>query len=176
MKNKKLLIFFISLFLNLSFNLFSQEKINPKEKGKEIFEVFKSLNSISNETYLQKFIDIDFLKSVIRENNNIEEHKKNEFLHLSKEIWNEKILSELNSIKSLGKEYKISWNAIKFSDFTYNIRKNSNFGLKKYLCVLVFKTETEKNRLYGIEVDLVEIDNQLFIIEIDDLKHIDFRK
>lgn len=163
----KSLIITISLFFSIGI-VHSQTMQKPQDFSLKVFNILKNLDKQTTEEYINNFEKIDVIREDVRSDGRMSDEDKYDFLTISKDIWETKILSDRARIISKGVELKISWDSIVYSDFIYIEKPDKNFPL--YECVVIFDSKNLENLIYGVEIVLFVANDNIYIYEIKKLK------
>jgi hypothetical protein len=134
----------------------------PEQVGEKVYQIAKRLNTQSKEEYIKFFLTVEEMRELGKNEELItEENIRNYLTSMSKDNWNQIVFKEYDHIISRGKEYKIDWAEIEYSDYTFKIDKED--GFKSSTGKLYFKDQENSYYLEtvaiwnGIEYKIVEI-------------------
>ncbi len=126
---KKLYYIFALLITSTLFIACQNSKgvAKAEDMGKYVFDVLKKMDNTSKDDYIQTIFTIEEVKEFGKNNADIiNERGRKQIADLTAEKYNERMEIDYNSIKKAAENYGIVWNAIEYSDYTYEDKEEDN--------------------------------------------------
>ena len=146
-----LIALFIAVFSGYSQN--SKSAATADEVGKYAFNILKKLDKTSEEEFVNSLLTIEEVKVYVEKVSDTAaaNRLKKEIKNMDPADYYKKVSEVYHDLKEKGKEYKIVWKDIIYSNFTYELREKR--GLKGLEGVLVF---TYKETEYKVKTDALQ--------------------
>ncbi|QHI34765.1 hypothetical protein IMCC3317_01090 [Kordia antarctica] len=137
-----------------------------EDMGKYAFDILKKFDKTSNEDYLKTIFTIEEIKEFGKNNaEKIGEKATKQIASLTAEDYNGRMEGDLTKIKKEAEKYGIVWNAIEYSDYTYETKEEDNMNGTQGK--IVFK---HNDTTYTVNVSALLIDDIYTIIRLNRLR------
>jgi hypothetical protein len=126
---KKLYYIFALLITSTLFIACQNSKgvAKAEDMGTYVFDVLKKMDNTSKDAYIQTIFTFEEVKEFGENNADlISERGRKEIANLDADKYNDRMERDYNRIKEEAEKFSIVWNAIEYSDYTYEDKEEDN--------------------------------------------------